>query len=74
MPITTQILHQLKAQRSQAERELEKLNLAIKALTGIEGAATLSIRRKPKFTKAGLARISAAQRERWRKLKAAAKK
>jgi hypothetical protein len=74
MPITTQIIHQLKAQRSQAERELEKLNLAIRALTGIEGAATLSIRRKPKFTKAGLARISAAQKARWRKLKAAANK
>jgi hypothetical protein len=73
MPITDQIIHQLKTQRSQAERELEKLNLAIKALTGIEGAATFSMRRKPKFTKAGLARISAAQKARWRKLKAAAK-
>ena len=74
MSNTTQLIHQLKTQRSQAERELEKLNLAIKALTAIEGTPTLSARRKPKFTKLGLARIAAAQRRRWAKIKAGQKK
>jgi hypothetical protein len=74
MSTTTQIIDRLKTQRSQAERELEKLNLAIKALTAIEGTAPEPVRRKPKFTKAGLARIAAAQKRRWRALKAAAKK
>ena len=70
MSTTAQIVNQLRTQRSQAEREIEKLNLAIKALTGIEVSSTLSLRRKPKFSKAGLARIAAAQRKRWRKIKA----
>ena len=74
MSTTAQIVGQLRTQRSQAEREIEKLSLAIRALTGIDETPTLSIRRKPKFSKAGLARIAAAQRARWRKLKAAQKK
>jgi hypothetical protein len=63
-----------KAQRSRAEREIEKLNLAIRALTSIEGTSTLTVRRKPKFSAAARARIAAAQRARWRQLKAAQKK
>jgi hypothetical protein len=52
-----------------------KLQTAIKALGGVQiGAVSAkSGRRKPKFTKAGLARIAAAQRARWAKLKAAKK-
>ena len=73
MSTTTQFIHQLKAQRGQAERELEKLDLAIKALTAIEGAPALSVRRKRKFSELGLARIAAAQRKRWAKIKAAQK-
>jgi len=76
MPITDQIIHQLKTQRSQAERELEKLNLAIRALSSLEGesaAATLGIRHKPHFSAAARERIAAAQRARWKKLKAAQK-
>jgi len=71
MSTTAQIVNPLRPQRSQAEREIEKLNLAIKALTGIEVSSTMSVRRKPKFSKAGLARIAAAQRKRWRKIKEA---
>ncbi|MGO9243550.1 MAG: hypothetical protein ACLQDC_02120, partial [Verrucomicrobiia bacterium] len=65
------------AQRRRAEQELEKLNLAIRALTSIDGTAGLSkltIRRKPRFSAAARARIAAAQRARWAKIKAAQRK
>jgi hypothetical protein len=62
----------LQAKRRQTEHELEKLNLAIKALTG--GTSITTVRRKPKFSKAGLANIAAAQRRRWAKIKAGQKK
>jgi hypothetical protein len=73
----TQVVHQLHAQRKRAELQLEKLNLAIKALTGFEGesvASTVGMRRKPHFSVAARERIAAAQRARWKKLKAAQKK
>jgi hypothetical protein len=76
MTTLNQVVHQLQARRRLTEQELEKLNLAIKALTG--GTARLGRppgqRSKPKFSKAGLARIAAAQRKRWAKIKAAQKK
>jgi phosphoribosyl-dephospho-CoA transferase len=71
---TAQIVNELRNQRSQAEREIEKLNLAIKALTGIDVTGPGPVRRKSKFSKVGLARIAAAQRARWKKWKAAKKK
>ncbi len=52
--------------------EIGKIDEAVKALGGIGSGGT--IRRKPKFTKAGLARIAAAQRKRWAKLKAEKRK
>jgi hypothetical protein len=73
MSTMTQIVHQLHAQRKRAELELERLNLAIKALGGIRVKGNTT-RRKPQFTKAGLARIAAAQRARWAKIKAGKKK
>jgi hypothetical protein len=54
-----------------------KLQTAIKALGGVrigDAVSAKSGRRKPRFTKAGLARIAAAQRARWAKIKAAQKK
>ena len=73
-----QVVHQLQTQRKRAELELEKLNLAIKALTSLEGGAsvgaTAGIRRKPHFSAAARERIAAAQRARWKKIKAAQKK
>jgi hypothetical protein len=74
MPAFSNIVHQLETQRKLTQRELEKLNLAIKALTSLEGTSEPAVRRKPVFTKAGLARIAAAQRARWKKIKAAQKK
>jgi hypothetical protein len=77
MSTMTQVVHQLHTQRKRAELELEKLNLAIKALASLDGesvSASAGVRRKPHFTAAARERIAAAQRLRWKKLKAAQKK
>ena len=74
MSTMKQVVHQLHAQRKRAELEIEKLNLAIKALTSLEGTSAPTIRRKPKFSAAARGRIAAAQRARWAKIKAAQKK
>jgi hypothetical protein len=70
MATLNQVVHQLEARRRQAEHELEKLNLAIRALISFGGTLEPTVRRKPKFSKAGLSRIAAAQRKRWAKIKA----
>ena len=71
-----QVVRQLKVQRTSAEQQLEKLDLAIKALTSLDGKTAPMkgvVRRKPKFTAAGIARIRAAQKARWAKIKAVKK-
>ena len=73
MSTMNQVVKQLQARRKQSERELEKLNLAVKALTSLEGISvgtSTGIRRKPKFSAAARGRIAAAQRARWAKIKA----
>jgi hypothetical protein len=65
----SQVVRQLKLQRTRGAREL-----AIKALTSIraKSAPTRSVvRSKPKFTAAGIVRIRAAQKARWANIKAA---
>jgi hypothetical protein len=77
MSTMNQVVHQLQARRRQSEKELEKLDLAIKALGSLDGAPLTSqgtVRRKPHFSAAARERIAAAQRARWKKLKAAQKK
>ena len=77
MSTTTQVIKQLQAQRKRSELELEKLDLAIRALTSLEGtsvSASTVIKRKPHFSAAARERIAAAQRKRWAKIKAAQKK
>ena len=72
-----QVVQQLRAQRKHTAQELEKLDLAIRALTSLDGkGATLKVafRRKPRFSAAARARIAAAQRARWAKIRAAQKK
>jgi len=72
MSTMNQVVRQLQAQRRQSEQQLEKLNLAIRALTSMEGpSASGGTRRKPHFSAAARERIAAAQRARWAKLKAA---
>lgn len=71
-----QMVHQLLSQRKQAQHEIEKLDLAIRALSSLGGSSSggLTVRRKPQFSAAGRARIAAAQRKRWAKIRAAQKK
>ena len=77
MSAISDVIRQLETQRKVTERELDKLNLAIKALTSLNGkpeAATAGISRKPRFSRTTRARMAAAQRARWAKVKAAKKK
>ena len=77
MATLNKVVHQLQAKRRQTEQELEKIEQAIKALAAVGGTAKLGRppgkRRKPKFSAAGIARIRAAQKKRWAKIKAAQK-
>jgi hypothetical protein len=74
MSTLNQAVRQLQAKRRQTERELEQIGQAIKALTSLGGTAGMVVRKKPTFSKAARARIAAAQRARWRKIKALKKK
>jgi len=69
-----EVVRQLQRERERAARQLEKLNLAIKALSSVGVGTMGSVRRKPRFSAAAKARIAAAQRARWAKIKAAQKK
>ena len=71
MSTINQVVHQLQAKRRQTERELEKIDQAIKALSSLGGTSEPVVRRKHKMSAAGRARIAAAQRARWAKIKAA---
>jgi hypothetical protein len=71
------VVQQLQIQRQRAEHELEKLDLALKALSSLDGGTGVAgsgIRRKPRFSAAARERIAAAQRARWAKIKAAQKR
>jgi hypothetical protein len=75
MPTISNVVHQLETQRRLTQRELEKLDLAIRALTSFNGKSVHArVRRKPKISAAGIARIRAAQIARWAKIRAAQKK
>ena len=69
MTTLNQVIHELQARRRQTEQELEKLNLAIKALTSLGGTLEPTVRRKNRMSAKGRASIAKAQRERWAKLK-----
>jgi hypothetical protein len=71
MATYTDAVKLLQRRRQAIAAELGKIDTAVKALGGIRSGATT--RRKPQFTKAGLARIAAAQRARWAKLNAGKK-
>lgn len=63
----------LQKQRQAIANELGKIDVAVRALGGIRTSDFTTGRRKPKFSAAARARIAAAQRKRWRKIKAAQK-
>lgn len=72
MATYTNAVKLLQRRRQGLVAEIDKIDTAVKALGGIRSKGTTT-RRKPQFTKAGLARIAAAQRARWRKIKAGKK-
>jgi hypothetical protein len=76
MPKLNRVVQQLQTQRKKAEQEIQKLDLAIRALSSLHGPGLggLSVRRKPRFSAAARGRIAAAQRARWARIKAAQKK
>jgi hypothetical protein len=76
MSAITQTIRQLQVRRNQTQRELEKLSLAIKALEQLEGnaAATGTVKPKRTLSMAARRKISAIQKARWAKIKAAKKK
>ena len=59
------VLRQLQQERDRLANELQRLDIAISALSGLGGVSTRSRRISP----AGIARIRAAQRARWAKVK-----
>ena len=75
MSSMTQVAHQLQAQRKKAQQQVEKLDLAIRALSSFGSrSGGMTFKRKPRFSAAARARIAEAQRARWTKLRAALKK
>jgi hypothetical protein len=72
-----QIRKALSTELKRLETQRINVRTAMKALgdlpvgRGQPSTSSVTIRRKPKFTRAGLERIAAAQRARWAKVKAA---
>ena len=64
------VLQTLKSERDRAQRELNKLNAAIKALGGSTGGRVSTATTHPTLSAAARARIAAAQRARWAKVRA----
>ncbi len=60
------VVQQLRKERDQAARTLERLDAALAALNGASGQRT---RTRSKMSAAGRARIAAAQRARWAKVR-----
>jgi hypothetical protein len=71
MATLNQVVHQLQDRRRQTEQEVEKLSLAIKALTSLGGTLEPGGRGgKRKMSAAGRAAISRAKKAWWAKKKA----
>jgi hypothetical protein len=68
------VVQRLKEERDQAQRRIEQLDEALKALTGLGGAqrygSAQSSRKRRTMSAAARKRIAAAQRARWAKWKA----
>lgn len=63
------VLHTLKSERDRLQKDLNKLNAAISALGGIASTVRTTASKRPALSAAGRARIAAAQRARWAKLR-----
>ena len=73
MTIYTDAVKLLRERRLAVAAELGQIDRAVKALGGIRTRGFTAGRRKPYFSAAARERIAAAQRARWKKLKAAQK-
>ena len=73
------VVQHLRKERDQAQRRIEQLDTALKALTGVSGVGGINERRsraqasgkRKKMSTDARKRIAAAQRARWAKWKAA---
>jgi ribosomal protein S12 len=76
MPNLSQIVRQLRTQRDEAQREVERLNAALMALGNVGSQSGVlrrvrSVKNRKPLSAAARKRIAAAQRARWAKWKAA---
>jgi hypothetical protein len=60
----------LKKERDLVEKQLSGLNAALSAFTAVYRGSSKPTRKRGKMSAAGRARIAAAQRKRWAKIKA----
>jgi hypothetical protein len=73
MKIYTDAVKLLRERRLAVAAELGQIDRAVKALGGIRTKVFTTGRRKPGISKAGRARIAAAQRARWKNFRATQK-
>jgi hypothetical protein len=73
MGTVSNIVKQLTKERDRVEKQLHGLNAAISAFVGVYKGAKPT-RKRGKMSAAGRARIAAAQRKRWAKIKARKRK
>lgn len=64
------VLQALRSERDRLQKDLSRLNAAITALDGAIGSGRSTANKRPKLSAAGRARIAAAQRSRWAKVRA----
>jgi hypothetical protein len=71
MPNIAAVLKQLQSQRGELEKQISRIDLALSALGGLNGAGRGRGRRGSRhMSAAARSRIAAAQRKRWAKWKA----
>lgn len=64
------IVKQLKKERDRVDRQLSGLNAAISAFAGVYGGKASPTRKRRKLSAKARAKISAAQKKRWAKVRA----
>jgi len=67
------IMRQLNRERDRVEQQLSGLNAALSAFAGVYRGAAKPGRKRRKMTASARAKIAAAQRKRWAKVRKAAK-
>jgi hypothetical protein len=72
MPNVSSLLKQLKQERDRVEKQLSGLNAALRAFAGVYSGGK-SVRKRRKMSAKSRAKIAAAQRRRWAKVRAARK-